>query len=73
MLPPAALGERYAGIEVPLLSPRPYIAGMQFRCADLGVVAACLEQGGIGHVGADGAIGIAPEAAFGAAVEFVEA
>lgn len=73
VLPPAALGERYAGIEVPLLSPRPYIAGMQFRCADLGVVAACLEQAGVGHVRADGAIRIAPEAAFGAAVEFVEA
>ncbi len=73
VLPPEALADRYAGIEVPVLSPRPYIAGLQIRCDDLATVAACLTQGGIQHSRADGWIRVAPGAAFGAAVEFTEA
>ncbi|MDP6704943.1 MAG: VOC family protein [Alphaproteobacteria bacterium] len=72
VLAPDALAARFAGIEVPLCAPRPYVAGMQFRSADLAATEASLGRGGVDHVKADNALRIAPAAAFGAAIEFVE-
>jgi hypothetical protein len=71
VLPPSGLGPRFAGIEVPVAAPRPYIAGLQVTVGDLERAASCLAAGGIAFARADGRLRVAPAVAFGAALEFV--
>ena len=69
---PEALATRYAGVEAPILEPRPYIAGLSIAVADLGAAQRCLRQGGTPFAAADGALRVAPADAFGAVLEFVQ-
>lgn len=73
VLRPAALAHRFAGAEVPVYAPRPYVAGLQVRTVDLARAADCLRRGGIAFSAVPGSLRVAPADAFGAALEFVGA
>lgn len=73
VLTPAAVATRFAGIAMPVYAPRPYIAGLQVRTADLARAADCLRRGGITHCAAPDKLRVAPADAFGAGLEFVAA
>jgi len=71
VLPPEELAQRFEGLAISPCAPRPYVAGLQVRSRDLQRVEACLNTGGIPYVRREGAVRIAPQQAFGAAIEFV--
>lgn len=71
VLSPAELTRRFEGIEIDIPVTRPYVAGFQVRSRDLKLVEGCLERGGVPFARRDAAVRIAPNDAFGAAIEFV--
>jgi len=71
VLPPEELAPRFEGVAITPCVPRPYVAGLQVRSRDLKLVESCLETARIPYVRRDELIRIAPQQAFGAALEFV--